>query len=208
MKAIIDFSGYTGPELLPVSRAIHDAMVLAAATFSAPPTPMPAFKTLTDDFEEKLTAKTSGAFADTIAFNIARDALEEALRGLGNYVNTVAKGDPGIVAASGFPTYETTRPVNYAPPAAPQNVVLRQGDVSGSALFRYRPERQPSMNEVQTCTSDPNIETNWKTAGLFSGGKANLNGFAPGTTVWVRVRTAGIKGVMGAWSDPAKIMVT
>ncbi len=44
-------------------------------------------------------------------------------------------------------------------------------------------------------------------AGLFSGGTALLTGFTPGTTVWVRVRTAGIKGVMGAWSDPAKIMV-
>jgi hypothetical protein len=29
----------------------------------------------------------------------------------------------------------------------------------------------------------------------------------PGTTLGVRVRTAGIRGVMGAWSDPAKIMV-
>jgi len=30
---------------------------------------------------------------------------------------------------------------------------------------------------------------------------------APSGTVWVRVRTAGLKGVMGAWSDPAKIIV-
>jgi hypothetical protein len=41
---------------------------------------------------------------------------------------------------------------------------------------------------------------NWQHAGMFSG-------IAPGTTVWVRVRTAGLKGVMGAWSDPAKIIV-
>ncbi len=70
-------------------------------------------------------------------------------------------------------------------------------------VVRYRPARTPSINEVQTNTGDPN----WKPAGLFSGGKANLNGFAPGTTVWLRIRTAGLKGVMGTWSDPAKIMV-
>jgi hypothetical protein len=29
----------------------------------------------------------------------------------------------------------------------------------------------------------------------------------PGTVIWVRVRTVGLKGVMGTWSDPAKIMV-
>jgi hypothetical protein len=28
-----------------------------------------------------------------------------------------------------------------------------------------------------------------------------------GTVIWVRVRTVGLKGVMGAWSDPAKLMV-
>jgi hypothetical protein len=28
-----------------------------------------------------------------------------------------------------------------------------------------------------------------------------------GATLRVRVRTAGLKGVMGAWSDPAKLLV-
>ena len=28
-----------------------------------------------------------------------------------------------------------------------------------------------------------------------------------GTLVWVRVRTVGLKGVMGAWSDPGQIRV-
>jgi hypothetical protein len=42
---------------------------------------------------------------------------------------------------------------------------------------------------------------------MFSGGKATVSGIAPGAMVWVRIRTAGLKGVMGAWSDPAKIMV-
>lgn len=206
-KAIIDFTGYTGPELLPTSNTIHGKMLLAATTFDEPPTAMPTFKILIDNFETALTNKSSGAYADTIAFNMARAALEEALGGLGNYVNTKAKGDPAIVALSGFPSYETGRTANTAPPPAPSDVVLRQGDVSGTAVARFRPGRQPSVNEVQTCTGDPNVEANWKTVGLFSGGKANLNGFTPGSTVWIRIRTCGIRGVMGAWSDPAKIMV-
>ena len=48
---------------------------------------------------------------------------------------------------------------------------------------------------------------NWNLVGIFNGGKATLTGFAPGTTVWSRVRTIGLKGIEGAWSDPAKIMV-
>jgi hypothetical protein len=46
------------------------------------------------------------------------------------------------------------------------------------------------MNEVQTITGDPNA--------------AAVSGIVPGTTVWVRVRTAALKGLMGGWRDPVK----
>ena len=74
-------------------------------------------------------------------------------------------------------------------------------------MARYKPSRARSMNQVQTCTGDPNVEANWHDAGFFGGGKATLSGLTPGTTVWVRIRTIGLRNVMGAWSDPAKIMV-
>jgi hypothetical protein len=183
-------------------------MTGAAATFTAPPVTMANFQTVIDAADGALSKKASKATADNIAFDVARNDLESALTDLGSYVNIVAKGDATIVEASGFPSYQTTRTVDTSPPAAPQNLVLRQGDLSGSVLARFRASRDRSMNEVQTNTGDPGVEANWKTAGMFSGGKASLNGFTPGTTVWVRVRTAGLKGVMGAWSDPAKIMVT
>ena len=84
---------------------------------------------------------------------------------------------------------------------------LRPGDLSGSFVARYHAARTPSMNQVETCTGDPNIEANWRLAGMFGGGKATISGIVPGTALWFRVRTAGLKGVMGAWSDPAKIIV-
>ncbi|MGI9088013.1 MAG: hypothetical protein ACR2HH_09790 [Chthoniobacterales bacterium] len=42
---------------------------------------------------------------------------------------------------------------------------------------------------------------------MFSGGKATIPGIIPGTAIWVRARIAGLKGVMGVWRDPAKIIV-
>ena len=42
---------------------------------------------------------------------------------------------------------------------------------------------------------------------LFGGGKATIGSLTPGALVWLRVRTCGLKGVMGAWSDPAQIRV-
>ena len=207
LKAIVDFSGYTGAELGPVAQTIHDQMLAHAATFASPPVGMTALQTLLTLFLAKLVAKASKATADFIAFDLARQNLEAALSALGAYVNLTAKGDPATVVTSGFPYYETTRAADPSPPAAPLNLRLRQGSLSGQLVARYQPQRWHSMNEVQTCTGDPNVEANWQHAGIFGGGKATVGGIAPGTAVWVRVRTAGLKGVMGAWSDPAKIMV-
>src|SRR5256714_11695429 len=206
-KAIIDFTGYTGPDLLPASRTIHADMTANAVIFVTPPVTLAAFKTLIDTFEEALQKKASKATADIVAFTVARKVLETALGNLGNYVNIQADGAPSIVVKSGFPSYGTTRTPDTTPPAAPENLALRQGDLSGSLVARYRPDRQRSVNDIQTNTGDPNTANDWKPAGLFTGGKAILSGVTPGTTVWVRVRTVGIRGVLGAWSDPAKIMV-
>lgn len=207
-KATVDFSGYTGPALAPIAQTIHDQMTAKAAIFVSPPITMVAFQGQITTFNQKLAAKASRATADTMAFNIARHNLELALADLGGYVNSVAKGDPTIVAASGFPSFDTGHGApDTTPPAAPANVVLQPGDLSGSFVARYQPDRPRSMNEVQTCIGDPSVAANWQHAGMFSGGKAQVSGIAPGTTIWVRVRTAGLKGVMGEWSDPAKIVV-
>ena len=206
-KAVIDLSGYTAAELSPAAHTIHDEMTANAATFPSPPMTMAAFATDLTDFDTKLNKKSSGAEADLVAFTIARNTLEIDLGNLGSYVNTVAIGKPDVVVKSGFPSYDTDHAPDTSAPAAPENLVLRQGEISGTCIARYRPARQHSINEVQINTTDPNIEANWKTFGMYSGGKANLGGFNPGTTIWVRVRTVGLRGVMGAWSDPAKIMV-
>ena len=79
--------------------------------------------------------------------------------------------------------------------------------MSGSILAHYRPDGNAASTKCRLTPGDPNTEADWKPAGFFSGGKATLSDSTPGTTVWIRVRTVGLKGVMGAWSDPAKIMV-
>ncbi len=206
-KAITDFSGYTAPSLFSAGQVIHDQLTLNASVFPGGPMSLAAFQAEIDDYEAKMNARASGAYIDTLAFNISRHQLEGTLADFGNYVNSVAKGDAMIVAQSGFPHYETEHSPDYNPPAAPGNLVARQGDLSGSMVLRYRPGRQKSINEVATNIGDPNSEADWKPAGLFSGGKAVVSGIIPGTKVWSRVRTAGLKGVMGAWSDPAQLMV-
>lgn len=206
-KAIIDFSGYTAPEFGPVAQSIHDKMTANAATFPTPPLAMPALQALITAYDAKLVARASRASLDVLAFNEARAALEQALGGLGSYVNIVAKGDPMTVEKSGFPAYGTAHAPDTNPPAAPTDLRLRQGDLPGTILARYKPDRQPSTNEMQCTTGDPTVDANWHMKGLFQGGRAEMDGFTPGVIVWFRVRSVGLRGVMGAWSDPAQIRV-
>ena len=207
-KAIINFAGYTAAELGPKAQYIHDQMTAHAATFAAPTVSMAALATLVSNYNTKLAARASRDAGAVIAFNTARNDLETALGRLGNYVNDKAQGDPAIVEQSGFPSYGSAHPAVAGPPAAPTNLRLRQGDVSGSLVARYQSQRQPSTNEVQINTGNPNTEADWHTKGIFKGQKAEITDLTPGTNVWVRVRTVGLRGVMGDWSDPAEIMVT
>jgi predicted nucleic acid-binding protein len=67
--------------------------------------------------------------------------------------------------------------------AAPANVRLRQGNLSGQWIMRFQPDRQKSMNQVHQCLADPNVEANWTRVGMFGGGKAQNGGYAPGTNI-------------------------
>ena len=208
IKAIIDFTPYPAAELAPVAQTIHDQMLANAASFTGPPVGMPALATLLATYGQKLAARASRASADVLAFNLARHDLEAALHDLGVYVNLTAKGDAMIVEKSGFPSFGGAQPGPSGIPAAPQDLKLRNGDLSASMIGRCKPDRIHSFNVAQINLGDPNNEAGWKTAIQFGGGKFTITGLPVGTTVWVRVATVGPGGVVGAWSDPAKIVVT
>lgn len=206
-KASVDFTRHSVAGLATAARYILERMSANSATFSAPPVSMADMGALVDDYHAKLAARASRAAADILALQVARQALLSALRLLGNYVNFVARGDAAVVEQSGFPSYSTVRPPDMSPPAAPKNLRLLHGPLSGTILTRYNAQRQPSTNEVQVNTGNVNMEADWRTVGVFQGQRALLRGLTPGTRIWVRVRTAGLRGVMGDWSDPAEIMV-
>ena len=207
IKAIIDFSPYTAVELGPIAQAIHDGVAAHAAAFPAPPLTVAALQTLITTYNTKLVARASNASADVLAFNLARHDLEVALHDLGVYVNSVAKGDATLVENTGFPSYSSATTPPSAIPAAPTNVVLRPGELSGTVQARCKPDRPNSMNVAQTNTGDPNNAALWQHAATFSGGKVTLGGLAVASIVWVRLATVGAGAVVGAWSDPARIVV-
>jgi len=210
-RAVIDFTPYTAAELIPVAQTVHDQMLANAVTFATPSVSMTTLATLISTYTQKLSARASRAAADVLAFNLARHDLEVALHDLGVYVNFIAKGDAVTVEKSGFPSYTTGAGATPGPstiPAAPQNLKLRAGDLSGSFVARFKPDRANSFNVVQVNSGDPNNAPGWTQAASFSGGKVTISGLTVGSTQWVRAATVGPGGVVGAWSDPAKIVIT
>ena len=210
-KAIIDFSTYPAKELAAPAQTIHDKMTSNAATFTAPPVAMGDLQTLIDTYSQMAANRASRAADDVLKFNLARHALEAALHDLGVYVNLLAKGDLAIVEPSGFPYYSTGPGAAPGPsriPAAPRHLLLRHGDLSTTIIARCTPDRIHSFNVAQLCTGDPNVEANWATVMQFGGGKVTIGGLTVGATVWVRIATVGPGAQLGAWSDPAKIVVT
>ena len=207
IKARIDFTDDTSSALAALSRTIHERFVQHADVFTAPPITETALGELVEDYAAKLVARQTRAASDVLALKQARTALEQALRVLGQYVNTLAGGRADIVEKSGFPSFGTARTRDLSQPAAPADLRLRHLTKSGGVLARYRPARRHSMNEVQVSTGDPNDESAWQTHGYYPRGRAELTGLPPGAIIWVRVRTVGLRAVMGAWSDPAQIRV-
>jgi hypothetical protein len=183
-------------------------MVANAATFTTPPITMAAFLTLINNWDTALGESLKGGTDRTHAKNDARAALEDALSQLGNYVNLIANGDQAKIDLSGFPNYTTDRPPGGGSVTfIPENVRWEDGVGPGAATLRWKGDGSRSNYEVQVCTGDPNTGT-WNYKGSFSGGRAELNGFATGSTIWGRVRKIGTGGKVGDWSDPAQIMVT
>ncbi len=207
LRARIYFEELPSPELKTQAQIIHNGLAAHPDLFPNPPITLPNFQTQINDFNIKLQERQSGATAAVSALRRAHTALAKTLRTLGQYVNSLALNDAERIAQSGFPTYATRRPPNHAPPPAPENLVLRHGTLSGTIIARYRPFRRRSVNEVQICLANPLEEANWKTASYFRSGKAELTQLPPGALIWVRVRTLGLKGLFGPWSDPAQIRV-
>jgi hypothetical protein len=102
-KVVIDFSGYSADELGNKAQAIHDAIVANAALFPQLPFTMVAFQATITDYDAKNLARASKATSDILAFEVARHGLEDDLNVLGNYINSVANGDPVLCDARRLP---------------------------------------------------------------------------------------------------------
>ena len=107
-KARVNFSGEADGNLSGPSHNIQEKMAANAAVFANPPITMAAFLATIDAWDLSLQKAEDRSRDHITAKNNARTDLEDDLRNLGGYVNTIAQGDLAKIELSGFPSYDTS----------------------------------------------------------------------------------------------------
>ncbi len=145
-------------------------------------------------------AKDGGRLA-TAAKNAARAELVSTMRELGAYIQQTSGGDLEILLSSKFPLQRPRHRLDVQP--APENLRLKQGKVSGAIVAQFDNSRHRLVYEWQTTTGETPGE--WTNQPPGTATRATFEGFAPGTWVYVRVRSRVAAGASD-WSGLARIM--
>jgi hypothetical protein len=136
----------------------------------------------------------------------ARAALTKDLTRLAKYIDLKADGDVAMLESTGYALTRERQSTGTLPLPAPQNVRVEHGQLSGWLLVRTSAVRGARSYETHICSSNPNVDENWR-PGTFTSGcrRIVLKDLTPGTMYYVRVRAIGKNGP-GAWSDLAQLM--
>lgn len=203
-KALISFSQMKDEKFLVTSQTILAAM--SNNPHYTEPSPSPAvIIPLVDDFSALLSAaRKRGAPEDTALKNESRLLLEEELKLLGYYVNTVAKGQLSVLLSSGFPI--STKPAPNMVPLAVEMVRLKDGRQSGQVQLDFINQKHALLYEYRFRTKSEE-QSEW--SDRYSTTSSRLNIIAPleiGTFCEVQVRAVNSQGP-GDWSQTVTILV-
>lgn len=187
------------PKLAPTAPATPPIPNMAAKVTSLT-TKRDAAKTANDTYE--------AAKAALVALKSARDDAADDLRkehvSVISAVESEAKGDTTMLAATGYPLASASTP-STTPPGQIFNLTLTAGDHEGTLDLTFDPEALAKTYEVQLTSVHP-VDGPWTTMAQITTSSTTLTGLTSGQRVWVRVRAIGSNG-MGAWSDPATKIV-
>jgi hypothetical protein len=199
------FGGAKVEDLLGRALTVYTNMGTAAATFTAPPVPLPTLKQDLDSLTVSAAAAKEGGKKDILQRDKDRHVLEQDLLLLGAYAIKVANGDPAILAASGFmaaPPRQRRAPQQLSQPSV---VSIDQGN-SGQLLVEVSPIADAYSYEVRSSPLVNGIPGSWTTVSMtIAKTPVSISGLTPGTIYAFQVRALGKLGFTD-WSDSATRM--
>lgn len=179
------------------------------ANFPSPNPPLADYGALITTMSAKnavVVALQSQVKAAMVERDDAELAFVAGTNQLAAHVDNIAKGNAAIIESAGMGVKATAAPIGQLPQV--QNLVLSIGDNPGEVDGQWNAVRGRSNYEIQQCTGDPTLETNWVLVKSASPSRVTLSDLTSGTRIWVRVRAKAPKDVNdGPWSDPATLIV-
>lgn len=187
-------------QILQKIRNSHDAVAAHAATFVTP-NPALANALTAHDAAETLLNDIDTKERDLETLRSQRDTAMEAAvlthRTLGSYVETIAAGNPAIIAEGG---YDVAQPRGATPTMTKvQNNVVTSGDNDGDADAAWDALKGAKSYELQTAAAATGPWTHHATVTVS---RAHITGQTSGQKLWTQVRAVNKLGP-GPWSDPA-----
>ena len=198
-RVSLSFTSLPDGELTPAASRIIDSLT-GNPSFPTPPVTVDALKNLRDTYSDKLAAAKDGTKEDTLAKDIAKDLLNNGLRQVAAYVQSVANQDLQMLLSSGFEAASTNRAQIELPKP---NILRVENPQSKQLALRLDPVPTARAYEVRVSYG----ANGWQAAGVFTQARRIvLTDLTPGTTYKIQARAIG--GITGAseWSDPVSHM--
>lgn len=188
-KAIVCFVTETDSDLLTLAGSIIEGLT-GNAYFQNPVPSIAVVTAVRDAYKESLVAAGSGKRTAIITKQESRLVLEDMLNKLGNYVNTIARGNDVALASTRFPLTKQPEPaylgsfekISLAPGANGGTLECKLTRVKNSKAYTFMITEDPQPDESL-----------WRsyTTTMCSYTFTNLQ---PGKKYWVKVSVAGTRG--------------
>jgi hypothetical protein len=170
------------------------------------PTPSPALANITSAVNDLQTAAAAvqttrqSAKEKTSDQNEKEDTLDQLLRQLSAYVESVAGDDETLILSAGLDK-RAVRALTSESPAQPQALTPTAGDHDGEIDLSWLPVPGAKSYVIER-SGDPVTPTTWTHSAVVTKSNYTATGLNSGARYWFRVASINNNGQSG-WSDPA-----
>lgn len=129
--------------------------------------------------------------------------LIEAIDLVADGVESMPECDDNLVRAAGFTPVKASESVSDLP--MPKGLFVVNADRSGSIKTGWQAQSNIVNTGIETLVKG---ETVWQNGTYSTSSRNNiLNGFTPGTLVFVRIYHMGTRGLKSEYSEPVSVLV-
>jgi hypothetical protein len=135
--------------------------------------------------------------------NDAEAEVDQALRQLAAYVESIAGKDDTVITGAGMETKATGSTTTV--PSAPQGLGAETGEREGEMYLFWKPVPNARSYVIES-SLDPANTSSWTQVGIATSASKTISNLASGKRFWFRVAAIGAGGQSG-WSEHATKIV-